>query len=183
MKKQITEAKANALRKQLQRIEQEIKKVNKLYGEAIRDEGVLDCGSTSTSLQHELIRLGKAQQEIADILCGADILRIDRQSDKMNVQVGDIVAAQVTYEGEEPMDMRIQIDGLSEISGITNVTLASPMGRAILGKTVGENFLLRKSSGSPVNADGVITGIVKAKDLAPTMGEIETKNPYTLKHS
>ncbi len=185
MKKiEITETKVLELQKELQELEERINDAKGEHGAAAQEEGGLFRNPASHTISHDIIRWTREKEKIMDILASATIIKIDMESDERTVEVGDIVATQIAYENEEPEELRFQIDGLISIPNVINVTFASPMGKALRGKKVGEAITLRKSQGSPTEADGIITGIVKARDLESQMGEIEGKKPYTLnKHS
>lgn len=182
MKKiEISEIQARALKAELQELEEKIREARGEHGDAAQEEGGLFRNPASHTIAQDIIRWSREKERIKDVLSSAEIIKINKESDEMTAEVGDIVSAQMTYEGEEPEEMKFQIDGLYKISGVVNVTFASPMGKALRGKKIGEKIMLRKSQGSPTEADGVILGIVKAKDLETTIGEVDSKKPYTLK--
>lgn len=178
---EITEIQACALKAELQELEKMIMEARGEHGKAALEEGGLFRNPASHTISHDIIRWIKEKERIEEVLNNAVIIKINMESEEMIVEVGDIVLAQMTYEGEEPEKLKFQIDGPYKVEGVVNVTIASPMGKALRGKKVGEKIMLRKSLGSPTEADGVILGIVKAKDLEPTIGNFESKKPYVLK--
>ena len=178
---QITEVRARALQAELQELEQKIAEAKNEHGRAAREEGGLFKNFASHTASQDIARWTADKARIEELLNRAEIVKINVESDEDTVEIGDVVKVKIAYEGEDPEELKFQIDGLRHISEVVNVTFESPMGNALRGKKVGEPFSLKRSLGRPTEADGTILGIVKAKDLETKIGETEFKKPYTLK--
>ncbi|MCI9233946.1 MAG: hypothetical protein HFH08_05060 [Bacilli bacterium] len=182
---EMTETEAQALKVELKELEAQILHARGEHGIATREEGGLFNNSASQVIFQDIARWEAMAASIREKLHRATIIKTGSSLDELSVDIEDIVQTEITYEGEEPRKMKFQIGGTMKLSDVINVTYSSPIGKALYGKKVGEEFCLVKPAGSRVSAaKGVILGLVKATDLESSMGEIESKKPYTLeKHS
>lgn len=181
---EMTEAEIKRLKVELEILEEQIRETRKEHTETLRDKQNLLNNSMISLLSQDIERWERRANLLREKLAHAIIVKVDKNSDEMVIDIGDIVEAKITYEGKNPMQLKLQIDGEDKIPGIMNVTFSSPIATALRGKKVGDTFTLEKSATCPTNAEGTILGLLKAKDFKSSIGESETKKPYILqKHS
>lgn len=185
MKKiEITEAEARKIEAIIKSLESKIAQTRVEHGEVLNDRRDSYRNAVSSLLSQDMERWASRARALRAQLEHATIIKPDMNSNEMIVDIGDVVETKITYEGKEPMQLKFQIDGFNRIPTVMNVTFSSPIGTALRGKKVGESFTLEKSLGCPTNAEGIILGLVKAKDLELSLKEVDAKKPYTLsKHS
>lgn len=181
--RQISEQEEKNLKNELEELKGKIRglKNEKKDFQTVENElfKTLDIGSSL----FDIVRWEKRIREILHILNHSTVIKIDMASDTPKVEVGDLAAVEVIYEGREPRNMKFLIDNPKELPSVKNISIASAMGEAILGKEIGEHF---SSIGdkNQYSFEGVVTGIIKAKDLeqleASESLEIE-KASYILK--
>ncbi|MCI8445864.1 MAG: hypothetical protein HFH31_00055 [Bacilli bacterium] len=170
--RQISEQEEERLKNEIEELRGRIREVRKDRRDFHSVETGLFKAPDIGSILFDIVRWEKRIEEIRHILNHSTVIKINMDSDIMKVEVGDLVAGEIIYEGREPKNMKFMLDGPKELPGVKNISLTSPIGMAILGKEIGEHF------SSVVDAkqysfEGIITGIVKAKDLE----QLETSEP------
>lgn len=176
MKKlKISEVEKRELEQELERLCAMIDETNSSHGNLAAEEKGLFNNPAARIAAMDLDRWIGRRTQILDILANAEVIKINVESDNMEVEIGDVVTLNICYEGMNPRCMSVQIAGEHNDQNVKQLTYDSALAQAILGKKAGEQFESYKTDKLAKTFMGTIETIVKAKELT------DTKSAYVLK--